>query len=338
MEKLRLRSRLGFTLVELLVVIAIIGILVALLLPAIQAAREASRRSSCSNNMKQLGISFQNYHDTFKLLPRFTYRGTQNGTTYNTWEGYSAHTMLLPYVEQKALFDDYTTAYQTPGNDLRWYNFAPASIRRTPLSAYRCPSDPSLKFGAETGNCNYQVCVGSTYQCWSQGLQNGVFSRDRETAFADIIDGTSNTILMGEGLTGDNDGATYRPSDVVRGIAYSGAANFASASDLATYGAACLAGTGNHHSHAGRDWMAPMPTQSVFNTLATPNWQFPTCQNCTGCGWMDSDGVFPSRSRHPGGTMHALVDGSTRFISDGVNLQTYQALGSKANGETIGQY
>jgi hypothetical protein len=246
--------------------------------------------------------------------------------------------MLLPYVEQKALFDEFTVAYQTPGNDLRWYNLAPATIRRSPLSPYRCPSDPSLRFGADTGNCNYQVSVGSTFACWGTGTQNGAFSRDFETPFAEILDGTSNTILAGEGLTGDNDNATYRLGDVVRNQAYSGAVNFPSAADLATYGAACTGGIGNHHSHNGREWMAPMPTQSVFNTIATPNWQAPSCQPCAGCGWMDSDGVFPSRSRHPGGTMHALVDGSTRFISDNINLQTYQALGSKAGSEAVGSY
>ena len=91
-------SRSGFTLVELLVVIAIIGILVALLLPAIQAAREASRRTQCNNNLKQMAVATHNYHDVYKTFPRYSYQPGQN--SWGTFCGYSVHTMILPFLEQ----------------------------------------------------------------------------------------------------------------------------------------------------------------------------------------------------------------------------------------------
>jgi hypothetical protein len=102
--------------------------------------------------------------------------------------------------------------------------------------------------------------------------------------------------------------------------------------------AAVTSAPANIHQHGGREWIATQPAQTVFNTIAPPNWQYPTCQDCVGCGWMDSNGVFPARSRHPGGCNHGLADGSVRFISNDVNLQTYQFLGSKDRGEPIPNY
>lgn len=97
---LRLRRRsTGFTLVELLVVIAIIGILIALLLPAVQAAREAARRSQCTNNIKQLALAMHNYHDVYKIFPRSGYGGNDAGRPWNNWERFGANVPILPFVE-----------------------------------------------------------------------------------------------------------------------------------------------------------------------------------------------------------------------------------------------
>jgi hypothetical protein len=161
----------------------------------------------------------------------------------------------------------------------------------------------------------------------------------------DITDGTSNTIMMGEQLLGDHDNGFYREGDIVRNITYPGTnGNNAyypitgilyEAAQVEAYGVACLAGIGNHHSHGGRDWIAPMPAQTVMNTIAPPNWKYPSCQSCAGCGWMDSAGVFPSRSRHPGGAMHALADGSVTIITETIDGQIYCLLGNRGDGNAV---
>ena len=337
---------LAFTLVELLVVIAIIGILIALLLPAVQAAREAARRAQCTNNVKQLSLGFHNYHDVYKTFPRYCYRSYSSSGWCSHWEGFSAHSMLLPYIEQEAVYDEVARLWRTsPDLHEGWRTGTFQAIRRTRIPGFICPSD-SPNSGADTGNCSYPVCVGCNLG-WggSSADQNGVFGRGDNTwgerRIADITDGTSNTILVGEHRLGDHDNNVYRPGDVVRGISFTAARSYPSGSVLydvtliAAYGQACEAGMDNHHSHGGREWIAPMPAQTVFNTLAPPNWQFPTCQTCVGCGWMDSDGVFPARSYHPGGAVHGMADGSVSFVSETIDGQIYCLMGNRRDGQVV---
>lgn len=332
------RSKSAFTLVELLVVIAIIGILIALLLPAVQAAREAARRSSCTNNLKQVALAMHNYHDVYKCFPRFAYQTVDPANPPNLkshWRGYSIHAMLLPYIEQSNL---YTIVDQVGIKAARdWYdgNATLTAARRTKIATFRCPSDTDFPGSSETGNCNYVFSFGSHFD-WGSGAQNGWVMRGRETSFSDMRDGASNTIMAAEIRIGDNNNAVYRPGDVVRAQPFSGSSRlFPTQADMDAYGQQCLGGISNHHSHSGRDWIAPMPTQTVFNTVAPPNWRFPTCQECSGCGWMDSNGAFPARSWHPGGVLHALGDGSVRFVSETINFQTYQYLGGRDEGQAV---
>jgi prepilin-type N-terminal cleavage/methylation domain-containing protein len=345
------RSQKGFTLVELLVVIAIIGILVGLLLPAVQAAREAARRMSCSNNMHNLALAFHNYESAFKMVPRTASSVTENGVVANSnWRGYSAHTMILPYIEQKAVFDNFTFREFHYGQVL----IAPATIpalfngnRKIPV--FICPSDlqypsasnPQAGTGWEQGELgwnNYGVSVGSN-SGWDVAIgdQNGFFKRNRETAFSDIIDGLSNTIMMAEFNKGDANNASFSivSGDFPRGIAFPSGwtPQFPTQAMLEAYGASCLAGTGDHRSTAGRRWVAPGMYSSEMNTIATPNWRFPSCSVCPGCGEGDTRGVFPARSRHSGGAMHAMGDASIQFISNSTNLVSYQALGSAKGGD-----
>jgi len=240
----RMKSR-GFTLIELLVVIAIIAILVALLLPAVQQAREAARRTQCKNNLKQLGIALHNYHDTFNCFPPAHIR-TQSAIPANNvltgWRGFSLHAMLLPYIEQTAL---YTSL------DFNSYFDAPQSTvgRRQRLPAFLCPSDTPMST-AETGNNSYPGSMGTNLgQYVNQAFRNGVFRFDVVTRMRDINDGTSNSVALGEQLIGDNNGAAYRAGDVVRGIAFSGNAQRPTQAEVDAYGVACQAGIGNHHSH-----------------------------------------------------------------------------------------
>lgn len=342
--------RTAFTLVELLVVIAIIGILVALLLPAVQAAREAARRSQCNNNLKQLALAYHNYHDTYKVFPRYTYPPGLSSASH--WEGFSAHTMVLPFMEQQPLYDRVMqVAQNSPGVFLDgWRHGDLNSLRRTTIESLICPSAGNPNSGIDSGNCSYAVCEGCALG-WTdnKGHNNGIFGRGRldqpdpvERTMADITDGTSNTALASEHLLGDHDSNFYRPGDVVRGQSWTGSHQSYPATgmlyDVAAveaYGQQCLGGISNHHSHAGRDWIAGMPLQTVFNTLAPPNWKYPTCQTCSGCGWMDSGGVFPARSNHSGGANHALADASVRFITDSIDGAVYCFLGNRRDGQAI---
>jgi prepilin-type N-terminal cleavage/methylation domain-containing protein len=204
----------AFTLVELLVVIAIIGVLVALLLPAVQAAREAGRRSSCANNLKQIGLAVHNFHDTQKELPPATLRDPQGGGNYATWGIF-----IMPYLEAENLHKVFDLSLainngsqpQDPG-------------RRTPLKVYICPTRRSLSQAVTTDDSgvnggaisDYAGCGGADNNFGrrvSEGA-TGMFVipessqtffdtsnktvRWRHMSFAAVIDGLSNTLMVGE--------------------------------------------------------------------------------------------------------------------------------------------
>lgn len=186
--------RNGFTLVELLVVIAIIGILVSLLFPAVQAAREAGRRMSCSNNLKQIGIAVHNYHDTFKTLPM----GTHWPSAVAPGKFYSAFTAILPFVEQGPLYDGYDSgaAYTATVN---------MGVLSKLIPTYMCPtmvlprSIPNTTCAEWRAPSSYFVSTGSE-SAWATTPQNGAIIRhtDGITSFSSILDGTSTTFLAGE--------------------------------------------------------------------------------------------------------------------------------------------
>jgi prepilin-type N-terminal cleavage/methylation domain-containing protein len=343
------KARAGFTLVELLVVIAIIGVLVALLLPAVQAAREAARRSSCSNNLKQMAIGFHNYEDTYKRLPRtassFIPTAPATDASPNSggnWNGYSAHVMLLPFIEQGNVYQLFRFNQAHHNNHTALSTPTPVTVvRTTPIKTFICPSDKTFPSTTELGTNNYGVSEGSCLgYTTNTPLSNGMFVRAFDRPFADVTDGLSNTIMLAEFIKGDNTDQLYTiHGDYVRGQALPSGfpQQFATEAQLTTYGQQCstATATANHRWYAGFRWSAPGYYNTEINTLATPNWRFPACHPCTGCGEGDGPGVFPSRSRHPGGTMHAMGDGSVRFVSNTINLLTYQAMGSASGGEAV---
>jgi len=199
--------RKGFTLVELLVVIAIIGVLVALLLPAVQAAREAARRSSCANNLKQLGLGLQNYHDTYLKFPMAGYLSrpgtvpTDRLAYHHTWL-----TSILPFMEQKPLYD-------TVNFNLRAWD---QPIVATNVKYLKCPSDGGYDNPADTHNIAFTNYAGSEgYHWWETayldpawggnwtqlpiaGDYSGLFTVNRTFGMSDIKDGTSNTVIVAE--------------------------------------------------------------------------------------------------------------------------------------------
>lgn len=309
------RDRRGFTLVELLVVIAIIGILVALLLPAVQAAREAARRMQCSNNLKQIGLAMHNYHDVYRALPIGTNGYVANRGWGNGRDGWSWVARILPQIEQNSIYDQLDrltgaiNGSPTAGGDLRTGH----------LSAMTCPSE-SEDF-EEVGIANWQsplhnyvACFGNTrFDAANHGGvtgQKGLFEIDRSAAFRDCTDGLSNTLLLSEIIT---------PEEV------------------------------NIWGSIGR---TAVSQGAGFTTFNTPNSASNDISNrcytrlsgsmpvlCTDVGDDDwRQNVYAPRSWHPGGVMVTLGDGSTRFISETINLNTWRGRGTRNGGEVLGEF
>ena len=230
----------GFTLVELLVVIAIIGVLVGLLLPAVQAAREAARRMSCSNNFKQIGLGIHDYHSAFKQIPTHG-TGTQPRAAAIYWSGsnqgnryrLSMLVPILPFIEQQPLWEQISNpnaertdgnlgaTIGTPTNPWPAMGPTPQQIQYIPwvteLQTYRCPSDPGFGLPA-LGRTNYAACIGDSFWIaqhgpWSnnrgsktrsqaaRAAHRGFFKPVDVSKFRDCKDGLANTIAMGEIIT-----------------------------------------------------------------------------------------------------------------------------------------
>jgi prepilin-type N-terminal cleavage/methylation domain-containing protein/prepilin-type processing-associated H-X9-DG protein len=188
----------GFTLIELLVVMAIIAVLIGLLLPAVQRVREAASRTQCQNNLKQLGLGLHNYHDTWRHFPS-AYRaaGLNSGPGWGTF--------ILPYLEQEAL------AQQVPKGSPFWGGSQAVSTAsdggQTPLSVFRCPSDAGPSHDADQGGfavSNYRATCGTliTVVYTAESDLGGVMYQNSRVRIKDVIDGTSNTTMVGEGKYG----------------------------------------------------------------------------------------------------------------------------------------
>lgn len=321
--------RRAFTLVELLVVIAIIGVLVALLLPAVQAAREAARRSQCSNNLKQLGIASHMFHDTFHKFPVGTHDDDNRSFCWRTW--------ILPYVEQKAMYDQLIAAgmWVPPqmgggsnnGNvdsingsevdDVAMFK----TLGATKLSFYNCPSDV-LPEHDNDGYAKASYCgnmgpvlatpvaggavLGSATGCASfKGLtQRGVFLMANDNSFtwttnmAAMIDGTSNTIMIGE-VSETLNINSKRPNDS-RFPIWMGGNNNGGCSGTANAGAT----------------LRHIDLAYYINRRVGA----------------ESDSSFGSK--HPGGAQFVLGDASVRFVTANIDTVVWYAAGTRDGGES----
>ena len=302
--------RSAFTLIELLVVIAIIAVLIALLLPAVQQAREAARRSQCKNNMKQLGLALHNYHDTFGRLPPGSIQPVE-------WP-YLLH-FILPNIDQAPLYNLFAANWSRPAPWLdatQW----PATLR-VGIPALLCPSDGQsglVKHADGTVDL-----ANSNYLGFFTGLNDGdtnanvsatrtAFGVNRGAAIRDITDGTSNTMLMGEYLTGT-------PIDW-RGWPYTGRA----ASQF-------LHATNPPNSTAGDNILAyPAGCTAALNL---PLQNLP----CIPDG-VTANNFATSRSRHVGGAHVLMGDGAIRFVSANMSTATYRNLAWMADGNVIGDF
>jgi prepilin-type N-terminal cleavage/methylation domain-containing protein len=335
--------RSGFTLVELLVVIAIIGVLVALLLPAVQAAREAARRSSCSNNLKQFGLAMHNYHDTYGLMPPRR-GGTGTPATNNparfdgNYDRKSAFIFLLPFLEQQPMAEQIRAGnvVDTNGNLIAadgpagWYGNANWLPYATQLKVVVCPSDKIVGLGSGTQAKNsYAFSIGDSpgtdladNNRWNISTTNGtrgIFGgSQRCKGFKDITDGTSNTIAMSERVWGGNLGlVTANGQDVRTATATNVSAVFTNP------GACYSSATGKRFigvqikARFGALWADGQAERVGFTTILPPN--APSCVYDANGNADSQGGVLSAGSYHPGGVMGLMADGSCRFLSETIN-------------------
>jgi prepilin-type N-terminal cleavage/methylation domain-containing protein len=333
-------NSMGFTLVELLVVITIIGILIALLLPAVQVAREAARRMQCTNNLKQIGLALHNYAQNHNVFPPGCIV-SQNGYPYydpfgeagespNVAAGKGAHgtswmLMILPCLEQMNLYAKW---------DFRTNVFGNAAVAQTDIAGFYCPTRrnrirnedrsppppwPSRMVGEKWtgGGTDYGGCIGATNgwddsvppakatnhrftqttssgHFWDYRGGIGIFTPNSKVAFADIKDGTSNTIMIGE----------------LQRLSWSG---------------------NKPEEQTSQDGWALGGVATLFST-ANPEH---SGGNSTGKGGLNNEYFESPGSDHFGGAHFGLADGSVHFISENVDTDVFDALGSMADGQAV---
>jgi prepilin-type N-terminal cleavage/methylation domain-containing protein len=330
--------RTGFTLVELLVVIAIIGILIALLLPAVQAAREAARRSQCTNNMKQLGLGLLNYESTHKSLPPRGIWGTETGTApyphyHHTWL-----TSILPFIEQQALSNAINRNLPAWGQ---------AAIG-TAVATLRCPSDAGFTNPSETYNLaltNYIACEGFD---WSQARSGGsivnvdiypVFGhspisgggcRPYTTRLASITDGMSNTLMLAEVTSYGFFGGAL--DTMGTGVPGSRSKNYASAAflDASTDGSIVQSPWRRSDGNTTNGWQFAYPGSSTTNA------------SVRGPVFMVRGGIcahaFGCNSLHPGICNALLCDGSVRAMTETMTYEVFACICSMSDRKTVGEW
>jgi len=342
---LRSDRRSGFTLIELLVVIAIIAVLIALLLPAVQQAREAARRAQCINNLKQLGLSVHNFHDQYRKLPPSVQMHPSVGdiSDYNQNFGPNWAVLILPFMDQAPLYNSVSNSintYLTTG-DSAW-----RSVRSTRIPVLLCPSDTGSEtnlasVGGNWARGNYGANAGpgmqwnggavgtavfqngewkenfpsgfasEYYPSWSAGLTgSGVLVVNGGNTLASVSDGTSNTILFDELRIGWN-------SNDIRGTWA-----------LGQCGASISAG------NSRIDTPSPNVSLSGYDDIQGCQDNPSIGMGCCGCNsWQ-----VTAKSKHIGGVLICLTDGSVRFISNSISQRIWFLLHSRDDNQSIGEF
>jgi prepilin-type N-terminal cleavage/methylation domain-containing protein/prepilin-type processing-associated H-X9-DG protein len=330
--------RAAFTLIELLVVIAIIAILIGLLLPAVQKVREAAARTQCMNNLKQLGLAYHNYHDTRQHFPP----GYRTGVTpaYPAVPSFllrwSALAELTPFIEQDNLYrslDLTIPLYSDPAGDVFPVN-QPGVAH--PVKLFLCPSDSGNQINPAFGPTNYVSCLGSgvdtTGQLTGSRTQSdGIFYNNSKTRFGDVTDGLSNTALMSEQILGRGGPDLASPTDPAQVDVryYYGSVKLhqpVSDAFCQTFG-----NFSDFASDRGSRWADGEVQYGLYDHHYPPNARAWDCV-------LIEFSFKAARSNHSGGVNLLLADGSVHFVGDGINLTTWQGLGSRAGGEVLGDF
>lgn len=321
------KCRTGFTLVELLVVIAIIGILIGLLLPAVQAARHAARRSSCGNNLRQIGIALHNYHDTLQRLPA---AGMYSQSTRA--DDWSVHARLLPFLEQSNLADlvDWSLPYTSQ-----------PEVTQFSVPNYFCPSDPNGNVRYSGTFNHFPTTYGGNLGTWFVYDPNhdlagdGLIVPNGRLLLSHIYDGLSNTIAFAEVKAYTpylRDGGAPNglnepiPSDPTQVVAFGGEFK-----------------TNSGHT----EWVDARVHQSGFTATFPPNTlvayrrngrTYDIDFNSSREGKTTNRTTYAavtSRSYHPGGVQAIFGDGATRFVSESISAHTWRSLSSRSGREPV---
>lgn len=305
----RIEVRSGFTLIELLVVVFIIGILAALLLPAVQSSREAARRAACSGNLRQLGLALHGYDAAHGCLPRGS-----NGRNY------SLHCMLLPFIEQEALYG--ACNFSVPHPDAQGLPWENTTVLSSIPSAFICPSQGSRD---PTGT-NYAGNRGVGERI----LRNsGAFVMNPAPTIrsGDFTDGLSNTAAISEWIIGPVDflakdalGSVFRTPSTLNGAANVDAF-VAECRDLDPRIAV------PNDNDKGVPWMKGGYRNTLYNHMVPPNGR-----SCISDGQVQ-EAAYTAASRHPGGAHTLLADGHVRFYSETISLAAWRALGTRGAGD-----
>jgi prepilin-type N-terminal cleavage/methylation domain-containing protein/prepilin-type processing-associated H-X9-DG protein len=307
------RNTAGFTLVELLVVIAIIGTLAGLLLPAVQAAREAARRNSCLNNVKQLAVAIHNYESSYQRFPAgattlraltstscFTTRiDGKTITVYDARAPWSVY--VLPFLDDQSRYDQFNlnASFAYTNNSAMANN----SNQFQPNAAFKCPSDPASALGSSC-HTNYLACQGggttSDRVCnLPRGIayDNGIFFNNSSTKGKDLTDGTTYVILIGE--------TKYCPQTLSWASSYRAQVGYEGAANVCA-------------------------TEQAINSSLKSGYKDSWAEL-----WTPYTNTFGSEHAGRGATV-AMADGSVKFLMESIGINVFRTLGQRASGQIKG--
>jgi prepilin-type N-terminal cleavage/methylation domain-containing protein len=326
-------QRRGFTLIELLVVISIIGVLVAMLLPAVQSVREAARRASCANNLRQIGLAMLNYESGFKHFPAGSVSKENPYDPATPWTFYrwSALATLSPHLEN-------TAAYNILDLTRPLYNASlmvtPENIEgaKTVVPTFLCPSDTFRQLHPNFGPTNYAFCTGTGINGGTPIDTDGMFFVNSKIQTRDILDGQSNTIAASESLLGEGGANSRDPKTAYKFLFFAPLTDAAVAS----------ASTWNYTDPRGFSWANGEYRNSLFNTYYVPNSSMHDCMGVflggglpriyTPFGWKTA------RSRHPAGVNALRADGSLTFLANSIDSSIWRSISTRAGREIVGEW